>query len=131
MRIAFVLNPGAGASMLAEQKAHEGSLETALMEIMRTHGIKPEIYYTTVEDPGSGIAAQLAAEHVELVIAVGGDGTVHAVAHGLMNSESVLGILPAGTMNNLARSLGIPDKLEEACALFVNGEARTIDVGKI
>lgn len=131
MRTAFVLNPGAGTSILAEQKAHQGSLETALIEIMRSQGLEPEIYYTTIEDPGSRIAAQLAAEHVEFVIAVGGDGTIHSVARGLIGSESVLGILPAGTMNNLARSLNIPINLEDACALFVNGEARAIDVGKI
>ncbi len=131
MRTALVLNPGAGASVLAEQKTYEGSLETALVEMMRGQGIEPEIYYTSIEDSGREIAAQLAAEHVELVIAVGGDGTIHSVAHGLIGSESVLGIIPAGTMNNLARSLGIPEKLEDACALFINGEARAIDVGRI
>lgn len=131
MRTAFVVNPGAGASLLAEQKTHEKSLAMTLVEVMHGWGIEAEVYYTTIEDPGAGIAAQLAAERVELVIAVGGDGTIHAVAHGLIGSESVLGILPAGTMNNLAHSLGIPINLEEACALFVNGEVRAIDVGKI
>jgi diacylglycerol kinase (ATP) len=131
MRTAFILNPNAGESVLAEQKIHEGSLETALVEIMRGQGIEPEIYYTTVEDPGRGIAAQLATERVELVVVVGGDGTIHSVAHGLIGSESVLGIIPAGTMNNLARSLGIPENLIDACALLTDGEVRTIDVGRI
>lgn len=131
MRTAFVFNPSAETSVLAEQKKHESSLEATIIAIMRGQGAEPEIYYTTVEDPGEKIAAQLAAEHVALVVAVGGDGTIQAVARGLFGSESVLGILPAGTMNNLARSLDIPVNLEEACALFARGDVRAIDVGQI
>lgn len=131
MRTAFVFNPSAETSVLAEQKKHESSLEAEIIAIMRAQGMEPEIYYTTVEDPGEKIAAQLAAEHVALVVAVGGDGTIQAVARGLFGSESVLGILPAGTMNNLARSLDIPVNLQEACALFASGDVRAIDVGQI
>ncbi len=131
MRTALILNPGAGASTLADPTIHEGNLETALLDALRAQGIEPEVYHTTIDDPGRGIAAQLAAEHVDLVIAAGGDGTIHAVAHGLLGSVSTLGIIPAGTMNNLALSLGIPDKLEQACAVFADGEVRAIDVGRI
>ena len=131
MRTALILNPSAGASILADQAIHEGDLETALLEALLVQGIQPEIHYTTIDDPGRGIAAHLAAEHVELVIAAGGDGTIHAVAHGLLGSASVLGIIPAGTMNNLALSLGISGILEEACATLAHGEVRAIDVGRI
>src|SRR5579862_9168233 len=106
MRTALVLNPGAGASLLARQKIAEENPEATLLQALRDQGIEPEIYYTTLEDTGRAIAGQLAAEHVELVIVVGGDGTIHSVAQGLVGSESVLGIIPAGTMNNLALSLG-------------------------
>jgi diacylglycerol kinase (ATP) len=131
MRTALVLNPEAGTSLLASQKLPGEDLEAALLQLLRAQNIEAEVYYTTPEDPGQGIAARLAEQHVELIVAVGGDGTIHAVAHGLIGSESVLGIIPAGTMNNLARSLGIPETLEEACALLANGEARRIDVGSI
>lgn len=131
MRTALVLNPGAGASMLANQKIHEQNIKTVLLHKLRKQGLEPEIYYTTPEDPGQGIAAYLAQEHVKLVIVAGGDGTIHAVAHGLIGSASVLGILPLGTMNNLARSLGIPEDLDAACAILTDGEVRDIDVGKI
>ena len=131
MRTALILNPTAGASQLSRQKMTEGELEAALLQTLRSLDIEAEIYHTTLEDPGLGIARQLVAEHIELIVAVGGDGTIHSVAHGLIGSESVLGIIPAGTMNNLAHCLGIPEELEEACALLTNGEARYIDVGMI
>jgi YegS/Rv2252/BmrU family lipid kinase len=131
MRVALILNPTAGSSPLARQKGAEGELEAELLQALQVQGIEPEVYYTTIDDPGKLIAKKLVDEGVELIVAVGGDGTIHSVAHGLIDSRSVLGIIPAGTMNNLARSLGIPEKLEEACAILAEGEARAIDVGMI
>ena len=65
------------------------------------------------------------------MIVAGGDGTVHAVACGLIGTETTLGIIPTGTMNNLARSLHIPETIEEACAVIAKGKTHAIDVGKI
>lgn len=131
MRMALILNPSAGASLFARQGIREEDLETALLQALSRQGIEPEIYSTTIADPGRGVARQLVAEHADLIVAVGGDGTVHSIAHSLIGSESVLGIIPAGTMNNLARSLGIPEELEQACAILANGEVRSIDVGSL
>lgn len=129
MRIALILNPVAGTALTARPQLPKDTLEALLLEILSNQGIAPEIYYTTPEDPGQEIARRLANEGVDMVVAVGGDGTIHEVASGLIGSTSVLGIIPAGTMNNVARSLGIPDELEGACAVLINGEARLIDVG--
>jgi YegS/Rv2252/BmrU family lipid kinase len=70
-------------------------------------------------------------EQVELIIAAGGDGTIHAVANGLVGSNSIMGIIPTGTMNNLAHSLNIPDTIPDACTSIATGETRTIDMGKV
>lgn len=131
MQMAVILNPGAGTSLIAKQNILEAEFATVLLQTLRERGIEAEVYYTTLEDPGEGLARQLAAEQTDLVIAVGGDGTIHSVARGLLGSSSVLGIIPAGTMNNLAYSLGIPDDLHAACAILTNGTARAIDVGYI
>jgi YegS/Rv2252/BmrU family lipid kinase len=66
-----------------------------------------------------------------LVIAAGGDGTVGAVSNYVANSRAVLGILPLGTSNDFARSLGIPMKIEKAVRLFTEGKVSTVDVGRL
>lgn len=131
MRTALVFNPASGASLLAESKLPEEEHEKALVQELQGLGFEPEVHYTTIEDPGREIAKQLVCEGFELIIAVGGDGTIHSVAHGLIGSTCTLGIIPAGTMNNLARSLGIPEETKEACAVLSNGEACRIDIGMI
>jgi YegS/Rv2252/BmrU family lipid kinase len=66
-----------------------------------------------------------------LVIAAGGDGTVEAVASGLVGTRTTLGIIPLGTYNNIATCLGIPADVAQACALIASGTARQIDVGQV
>ena len=61
------------------------------------------------------------------MIACGGDGTLEGVANGLINSGITLGILPAGTRNNLAASLNIPTDLAAATALLRSGTPQAID----
>jgi len=132
MRTVLILNPTAGLSAFAEPQVNTpGSNEEIILTSLRSYGIEPEVWYTTLEDAGEGLATKASDEHVDLMIAAGGDGTVHAVASGLIKRESRLGIIPLGTMNNLARSLGIPNAVEEACALIGTGETHAIDVGKI
>lgn len=66
-----------------------------------------------------------------LVIVAGGDGTIGDVATVLVGSDTVLEIIPIGTMNNLARSLGVPLGIDEACALIGMGTTRRIDAGRV
>lgn len=76
--------------------------------------------------------AKAAAERgVPLVIAAGGDGTVQHVAFALMGSETALGIMPLGSFNNVARSLGIPRDLAAAGAILREGATARIDVGLV
>jgi YegS/Rv2252/BmrU family lipid kinase len=132
MRTVLIINPTSGVSLLAETH-HDipESNEEMILSALRTYGIEPEVWHTTLEDTGEGMAKKAADEHVDLVIAAGGDGTVHAVARGLIKREPTLAIIPLGTMNNLAHSLGIPLPLEAACAIIAKGETRVIDVGII
>jgi diacylglycerol kinase (ATP) len=66
---------------------------------------------------------------VDLVIVGGGDGTLNAAVDGLINTHLPLGILPLGTANDLARTLGIPNSIPEACKIIALGEVRRIDLG--
>ncbi len=131
MRAVLIFNPTSGISTVTEKRMSPEETEHTMLEGLRACGIEPHVLHTTPEDGGEGMAKQAAQDGAELVIAAGGDGTIHAVANGLVGTQSILGIIPTGTMNNLAHSLNIPDTLPAACFAIANGETRTIDVGMI
>ena len=83
---------------------------------------------TSAEDPGRAMTKQAIAEHVDLVIAAGGDGTVRMVADGLAHSGIPMGLIPAGTGNLLARNLDVPLKELAAIEVAVDGHTRAIDL---
>ena len=66
---------------------------------------------------------------VELVIIGGGDGTLNSAIESLTDTKLPLGILPMGTANDLARTLGIPTDLSAACQVIASGKTRLIDLG--
>lgn len=93
------------------------------------HGATPSWVETTPADSGAGIAREAATGGAAYVVAAGGDGTVRAVAEGLLGTDVPLGVIPIGTGNLLARGLGIPLDPEEAVGVVLGGTTRTIDVG--
>lgn len=71
-------------------------------------------------------------QHIaDMVIVCGGDGSISSAAVAMMESGLPLGIIPMGTANDLARTLGIPMNLAEAADVIANGEARQVDVGTV
>ena len=66
-----------------------------------------------------------------LVVAAGGDGTVGTVAHHLVDTGLVLGVLPLGTSNDFARSVQIPRHIDRAVRLFCDGKVSRIDLGRL
>ncbi|MBY0322061.1 MAG: lipid kinase [Reyranella sp.] len=71
------------------------------------------------------------ALEVDLVIVGGGDGTINAMLRGVLETRLPLGILPLGTANDLARTLGIPSDPIAAAKVIVAGHMRRIDVGQV
>jgi YegS/Rv2252/BmrU family lipid kinase len=86
---------------------------------------------TTVEDPGTGQARHAVERGADVVLACGGDGTVRAVAEGLAGSGVAMGLVPAGTGNLLARTIGTPDGVSAAARIALTGDDRKIDVGRV
>ncbi|MGM3307987.1 lipid kinase [Anabaena sp. WFMT] len=66
---------------------------------------------------------------IDLVIVGGGDGTLNAAVDAVVETQLPLGILPLGTANDLARTLGIPNSLPEACQIIAAGQLQHIDLG--
>ncbi len=72
-----------------------------------------------------------AARTVDMVVIGGGDGTLNLAAPAILESGLPLGILPLGTANDLARTLGIPPDPEAAARIVVDGHLRRIDLGEV
>jgi diacylglycerol kinase (ATP) len=120
--VAFVANPS---------KPDVARLRAAIERSRRDRDLPEPLWYeTTVADPGIGQARKAVAEGADVVVAIGGDGTVRAVAEGLVGTGIPMGLMPLGTGNLLARNLDLPlsDPLE-ALRIAVDGRDRTIDVG--
>jgi lipid kinase YegS len=106
------------------------ALRTAIVQCAVGHRIK--ILVTKKDGDARRFAAE--ADHGDLLIAAGGDGTLNEVVHGLMNlskaSRPALGVIPLGTANDFATGCGIPRDPAQALALCMEGQRVPIDVGK-
>jgi diacylglycerol kinase (ATP) len=86
---------------------------------------------TSKEDAGTAMTAQAVQEEADLVIGIGGDGTIRMIAGGLAGTNIPLGLIPAGTGNLLARNLNLPLDPDEALRVALGGHNRTIDLIKL
>jgi YegS/Rv2252/BmrU family lipid kinase len=122
--IRLIVNPAAGggkAARLAPQA--EDALQARGLTVLRSD--------TRDLEHARELAVQ-AARAGETVVVLSGDGAIGAVADALRAVPgAVLGVLPGGRGNDLARVLGIPEDLREACATIADGVARSMDVGEV
>jgi diacylglycerol kinase (ATP) len=89
---------------------------------------------TLLSDRPGGVtelAREAVADGAQLVVVVGGDGTVHEAVNGLMGTSAELGVIPMGTGTDFVRTFGIPEKLDRALEILKGGRTRTIDAGKV
>ena len=121
MHIRAILNPRAG---VRAREAYAALANTP-------NGWQLEIEITNAPGHARELARESAARGDDAVLAVGGDGTINEVAAGLLGSQTALGVVPAGSGNGLARTLGI--SLDPAAALgeLAYGVRQRIDVGRI
>lgn len=92
---------------------------------------RPTWHYTTIEDPGTGMAEEASVGGADLVLVCGGDGTVREVCAELAGTGIPVGIIPAGTGNLLARNLEIPLYLRSAVDVALTGQDRAIDLVEV
>ena len=123
-QIIFIVNPRAGTE---RNKQLQATIDTVLQKDACNY----EIQYTEYAGHGA-LLAQLAAKNgADVVVAVGGDGSVNDVLRGLHGSGVALGIVPMGSGNGLARTLQIPMDMAAAIALLNAGLVQHIDIGQV
>lgn len=122
-------SPPRRALLIVNAKSRSGADQRDLaIERLRAHGIEP----VSKDCAHRHQLAPLIAHHagsVDCVVVGGGDGTLNAAAYGVIEGEIPLGILPMGTANDLARTLGIPFDIDGAVQVIAGGRTRQIDLG--
>jgi YegS/Rv2252/BmrU family lipid kinase len=124
-QIAFILNPlsGKGRKESVERYLHQHAGRAAGFDIL--------LYTTRCAGDGYEQARQFAAQGLDAVVAVGGDGTVNEVARGLLHSQTAMGIVPLGSGNGLARHLRLPMDFKKAVEQIMRFHVRAIDAAQI
>jgi YegS/Rv2252/BmrU family lipid kinase len=120
--ISLIVNPAAGGGRAGRRLDAVGA---ALAARGLTHHVEPTRSLTHARE-----LAMAAAAAGETAVAFGGDGLIAAVAGALQDSDGVLGVLPGGRGNDLARVLGIPLDPVAACEVLASGSIRRLDLGQ-
>jgi diacylglycerol kinase (ATP) len=119
-KICFILNPKAGAG-----------LNDQITSLVKRHFSPPEyeieILFTDYVKHAAELSREAVAKNMDIVVAVGGDGTINEAAEPLVNSETVLAIIPTGSGNGFARHFNIPLKIEKAIEVIKKGNIKIVD----
>jgi YegS/Rv2252/BmrU family lipid kinase len=128
MKHAIIANPHAGQKAGLRTNALR---PTDLQAILERHGIEADLWLTEGPDHATELARQAAHQGRQVAVAAGGDGTVSEVAAGLIGSRTKLGVMPLGSIMNLARMLGVPRDLDAAAEVIKNEHHVQIDAGQV
>lgn len=120
--------------LIINKYAGHGKGEKAIslvVPLLQKNGYTVE--YSFTEHPGHAteLASKASAEGFNMVVAIGGDGTVNEVALGIVGTNTVMGIIPMGSGNGLARELGLSMNMRKSARSLVNGRNIYLDVCKL
>lgn len=101
------------------------------LDFLAAQGWQVELWLTSGPGDARTLARCAVEQHITVVIAAGGDGTINEVIQELAGSECILGVLPTGTVNVWAREMGIPLDKTQAREILLHGQTRCIDLGKV
>lgn len=122
----IIYNPTAGRESFQKEMAF-------VLKELETAGYETSAHATTCEGDATQATRKAAQDGFDIIIAVGGDGTLNEVVNGLCEQHyrPKLGVIPAGTTNDFARALNIPLDIKGALNVITSGETLPIDVGKV
>lgn len=124
----LIFNPRAGQKLGIDTNA--GTADD-VQAALRDSRIAFDAWPTQRPGHATELARRAVDEGRQLVIAAGGDGTVNEIALGLANTQTVLGLMPLGSIMNVARTLWVPRNLPMAARTIVDGKVLAMDMGRI
>ena len=119
-KICFIVNPISG---IGRQKVIEKLIDEHLDRTLFDY----EIAYTKAAKHATELAKKAVADNFNIVVAVGGDGSINEISKGLIGSATAMAIIPAGSGNGLARHLKIPIDSKKAMSIINNAKETIID----
>ena len=126
-QVRIIGNPNAGVK--GGLPMNRATVEEAVAELA-ARGVVGEVVLANSTAEAAAAARDAVALGCDLVVAAGGDGTVGTVAQELLGSETALGIMPLGSVMNMARSLKLSREVDAAAAIIAAGASRRIDIGE-
>ena len=120
----FIINPTSGGWRARRYR-------TELQKIINNRNLNHEIFITQQKGDATQVVAQRASEF-DVVVAVGGDGTILEVVNGLQRHDARIGLIPLGTGNDFARGCGVPfNDIKGAMAVLLADQVKCIDLGEV
>ena len=123
-QITFIINPVSG-------RRKGQNVEDLISAIIDSNRYDISVFYSEAEGHAAKLCIKALKNNSEIIVAVGGDGTINEVATQMIHTTSTLGIVPAGSGNGLARHLGIPLSLKKSLGLINKGVTTSIDTASI
>jgi len=104
-----------------------------VLEYLKENGLNFEVSTTSYQGEAVELAQKAADKGIDLIVSIGGDGTVNEIVNGIMKSKNdpSLGIIPLGWANDFIKSTDIPSDIIEACKILIKGKTKKIDIGAI
>lgn len=121
----FIVNPISGALRNPDK------IIDLIQLLLKDSELECEIKKTAHTGDATKLAQEAVNQQMDMVVAVGGDGTINEVGRGLVNSDVILGVIPAGSGNGFARNFNIPLNIRKSIELLKSPELKKIDIGKI
>jgi len=122
MKIKVIINASKGKQNLTQ-------LQAIISEELS--GFTVDISATKYAGQGQKLAGNAVKDRFDIIIAVGGDGTINEIINGTIGSNIPIGIIPLGSANDLAKHLGIPHNIRSACQIILTGYRQAIDLIKV
>ncbi len=120
-KIRFIVNPASGASW------KRGDVDGLLKKHLDFSIYDYEIRFTEAPKHATQLATEAVESGVDIVVAVGGDGSVNEVAKGLIGTSTAMGVLPGGSGNGYAMHMGIGRRMKKAISIINGGKIHAID----